>query len=590
MIVRVGKEKISLTDADLLGAGGEARVFRWRNLALKIFHAENPRKLLKVAQFPSGLPAELVAPLDLCTDPKGRTIGYTMRRIEGAEDLLRLSQRSFREGVIANGEVTALFRHLRAVVEKVHARGVVIGDFNDGNVLFKGRETFLIDADSMQFSRFACEVGHERFLDPRLYGVDLRERPCFSMETDWYAFAVLLFASLLYVHPYGGLHKSLPTLLRRAEARCSILRPEVQVPRAAVHWRVLPDDLLGWFERVFEKDERSPFFPEPLLELQWSRCRCGLEHARPVCPACASLGVVAARTALRISGRCAGRTVVRTHGRILAAAVQGGIQYLVDEDGVIRRENGEVVLREPRRPGMVFALAGRATWVGLGDRLLRIENEQVTARAGTATFQGRPAFAAAALGLHRIDGDWLMENDTRSGSILNGQTWLAAGERLGVGCYRAGLLTFWFLFRRGCAGLTSLPLPAIDGKLIDLTAVFDDRHALVGVATEKNGQRTHSLYLVDDSGKLRARAVGAPDSSRMLASIHGKALDQGRVVGLTDEGLLSLSIDEKVGLIGEGRLFTDTAPFSAADAELLVGPGGSLYVVTTQEIVQLTIQ
>ena len=392
------------------------------------------------------------------------------------------------------------------------------------------------------------------------------------------------------MHPYGGLHPSLPTLLRRAEARCSILRPEVQVPRAAVHWRVLPDELLHHFERVFEKNQRSCFFPERLLELHWSRCGCGLEHARPVCPACASLGVVAARPALRVSGRCTGRTIARTHGRILAATVQGGIQYLVEEDGLVRRENGEVVLREPRQPGMVFALAGRDTWVGLGRQLLRIEDERVKERTTTSTFQGRPAFAASPLGIYRLDGDWLMENDARSGSILQGQTWIAGGEGMGVGCYRAGLLTFWFFFRRGRAGLTPIDLPPIEGKLIELDAVFDGGHALIGVASEKSGHRTHALYLIDDSGRVRARASGAPDSARMLASIHGKALNDGRVVCLTDEGLLSLAVDEKAGLIGEGRLFTDTAPFCAADAQLLVGPGGSLYVVTTREIVQLTIQ
>ncbi len=470
----------------------------------------------------------------------------------------------------------------------MHARGVVIGDFNDGNVLFSGDRPWLIDADSMQFGAFACEVGHERFLDPRLYGVDLAARPAFSDESDWYAFCVLLFGSLLYVHPYGGLHRSLPTLLRRAEARCSILRADVQVPRAAVHWRVLPDELLGHFERVFEKDARMPFPPQ-LLDLRWSRCSCGLEHARPVCPACASLGVVAARAALRLSGRCTARLVARTHGRILAASALGGVQYVVEEDGLVRRENGEILLSTPRQPGTVFAIAGSATFIGVGRQLERVEAGRVTARASTETFGGRPAFAASPAGLHRLDGDWLIENDARIGSVLGGQTWIAAGDRLGVGLYRAGLLTFWFLFRRGRAGITRVELPPLDGRLIDIAAFFDDHHALVTTATEKDGRRRHSLHLIDESGRLRARASGAPDSARMLASIHGKALDHGRIACLTDEGLLSLAVDEKAGLIGEGRLYTDTAPFCSADAQLLPGPSGSVYVVTTQLIQPLTL-
>ena len=86
----------------------------------------------------------MVAPIDLVTDAKGKPIGFTMQHIEGAEDLLRLSQRRFREGVISNGEVTTLFSVLRALVEKSpRARGVeVIGDFNDSNVVFTADRSY----------------------------------------------------------------------------------------------------------------------------------------------------------------------------------------------------------------------------------------------------------------------------------------------------------------------------------------------------------------------------------------------------------------------------------------------------------------
>src|SRR4051812_31673265 len=102
MNLRIGKERVQLDDADLLGAGGEARVYRWRDRAVKIYHADATRKLAKIARFPSGLPAEVIAPLELVQDAKGKAVGFTMRRVDRAEDFLRLSQRSFREGVIGN--------------------------------------------------------------------------------------------------------------------------------------------------------------------------------------------------------------------------------------------------------------------------------------------------------------------------------------------------------------------------------------------------------------------------------------------------------------------------------------------------------
>ena len=185
-----------------------------------------------------------MSPSELATDKAGRVVGYLMPLVAGAEDFGRLAQRKWRLGVLSNAQLTSLFLSLHGLVDQVHAAQVVIGDFNDGNVLFAGGQPYLIDADSMQFGGFPCPVGHERFLDPRLYGVDLSTAPKFSEGSDWYAYAVLLFQSLLSVHPFGGTHSKFATLLRRAEARHSVMQSDVLVPRLAVPPKVLPDDLL----------------------------------------------------------------------------------------------------------------------------------------------------------------------------------------------------------------------------------------------------------------------------------------------------------------------------------------------------------
>ena len=38
MRVSIGKERVELTDVDLLGVGGEAQVFSWRGRAVKVYH------------------------------------------------------------------------------------------------------------------------------------------------------------------------------------------------------------------------------------------------------------------------------------------------------------------------------------------------------------------------------------------------------------------------------------------------------------------------------------------------------------------------------------------------------------------------
>ena len=94
MDVFFASARVRLKDADLLGEGGEARVYRFNDLALKVFHPVAPgtpeaavraQKLKKLAVFPSALPSEVVTPLSTLTDVSGATIGYAMRAVTGAD-------------------------------------------------------------------------------------------------------------------------------------------------------------------------------------------------------------------------------------------------------------------------------------------------------------------------------------------------------------------------------------------------------------------------------------------------------------------------------------------------------------------------
>lgn len=584
-------QRVRLNDSDLLGEGGEARVYRWKDLAVKVFHPVPPgqpaaaavrdQKLLKLARFPKGLPASVVSPLELAKDRKDAVVGYAMRAVEGGEDFARLSQRKWREQVVANPAVMGLFQQLAGTLRALHGQGVVAGDLNDGNVLFCGGATFLIDADSMQFDGLPCAVGHERFLDPRLYGVDLLAAPRFDAGTDWYSFAVMLFSSLLYVHPFGGTHAKLPTLLRRAEARHSILRPDVMVPRLAVAPKVLPDDALAFFQQVFEKDLRSAP-PESLLQLGWTRCGCGLEHARAVCPECHTLGPLVTRQVLRSQGRCTARTAFQTTGRVLFATMQGGLRYVAEEHGATTREDGSLVRHGDLSPGLRFAISGPSTWVADGrGRLERIVNGKVVEQAQTQVRGTVPVLAASSSSAYRQENEWLIEqfSGTRVGQVLEGQTWLWTGERLGLGFYRAGGFTCAFLLQTGRAGLRRLEGVSWTGRLVEADATFDARHALLTVVTEAGGVEQVHRWLFDEAGALVGQGHGG---SRGHAAILN-----GRVVLATDSGLCALKLDG--GHLLEALRFPDTQPFVSAGDELLPQPDGSLYVVGSRDITQLTL-
>src|SRR5882672_6178939 len=126
MDVFISNARVRLTDANLLGEGGEARVYRSGDRAVKIFHAPSADKAKKLAAFPSGLPREVIAPRELVHDKHGTVIGYAMPAIVGHDDLSRLANRRWREGAVSNSEVTSLFERLGDVLARLHAASVVV--------------------------------------------------------------------------------------------------------------------------------------------------------------------------------------------------------------------------------------------------------------------------------------------------------------------------------------------------------------------------------------------------------------------------------------------------------------------------------
>jgi len=535
--------RIRLEDRDLLGIGGEGRVFRAGDLALKIFFSMTNARKTKLAAFPSGLPDAVVGPRELCTDSRGNVVGFAMRALDGAVDIHRLGQRKWRDANMSANDVLATFRELAATVAALHARSIVVGDLNDGNVVVtrepgtpasqqqrkpQQREPlpawrpWLIDADSMQFASFPCVVAHERFLDPRLYGVDLAATRALSPESDFYALAVMLFASLLFVHPFGGAHASYSTMLRRAEARHSVLRGDVKLPHSATRPEVLPDDALHWFTDVFDRDARAPL-PPALLTTRFTRCTCGVEHARRVCPACAVL--------VAMSGEPSPRPPIKTLGRIR-------ITTMTREEGA-RFVSGSL------------------------DHASRIH----------------------------LDGAWLVRADgTRIGQILENQTHVRAGKTLGFAFYRAGLVTMSFVFDMARGPLRQLDLPHLQGRVVDWTASFDDGHVLFSIATEKDGRVIHATHLVDAKGAILASETGPAGSSPMLQGITGKCLHGGAVLVPTDDGLLLVRADRATRTFVPVRAFPETRDLVPPDADLAVGPGGSVYVVTHDRIVHLSFE
>lgn len=599
MRVTIEGAPVDLDDKDLVGEGGEARVYAaGADDVVKVFHSGAPAGLVALRQQKLQalrrltLPSSVMAPQALALGNNGEIVGYRMRRVRDAVDIARLA-RPASKALVSQQQTLEVFRSLLQTLRLLHAQGVVVGDLNDGNVLATpaAPAAFVIDVDSVQLPGLACPVAHERFLDPRLYGVALVDGPRFSADNDLYAFRVLLFQSLLCLHPYGGTTAALPTLLRRAEARHSALRSDVTVPRVALPAAALPDALLTDFAACFDDDRRCDFDAR-LLDFRFVRCACGLEHAHTICPACQARVARVAVPAVQVRGACTFEIIQR--GRAVTAAVAGGVlRFVVDNGDALRREDGSLVVNGSG-VAVSVGFVGRRTWLAsvvgtsaeLCAELCALEDGAVVDRTSTGVSQGVPVFAVSQSGLFRLHGDAIVHHDSgvTVGRAVPARTWLFADDDGCIAVWRAGNVARVVWCRPG-RGPSDVALPPITGRLRDLHVVSAERGAdgdecvLVCVASEEAGRVTHRLTRVSRTRGVLATLVGHPDDALALGSIRGKIVSGGQVLSVSKSGLVLLDGD-----LRETAVFNDTSDFVDDSVDILRGSGGDIFVVADAAI------
>jgi hypothetical protein len=619
--VYVKGHPLSLKPAMVVGQGGEAVIYKLKGgEALKAYMEPNDpiysgnqeaiagarlrldEYQTKLPVFPKNLPERVVKPVDLAYDNRsnGRIVGYTMPFLDGMETLLSYSDRKFRE--LANidpNQVVEIFRDLHGLVGQVHTAGVVIGDFNDLNVLVdRSNETHLVDADSMQFGQFPSRTFTARFVDPLLSETDrLVLKLPHREDSDWYAFTTMLFQSLLFINPYfGGVHKPRSGKSYRNDARVlqriSVFSPEVIYPKVAYPLTVLPDELLEHFQQVFEKDLRGDF-PDKLLEdLRWTRCsNCHLWHTRPVCPVCAAPGVV--KQTISVRGKVVATRFFQTQGRIIFATYQNSaVRYVYHEDGAYKREGDNLVLNGDLDGELRVRIWSDKTVFAKGNQLI------VTSPSGAREHQqtelvGRlPIFDANSQHLYWIDQGRLVRDGSLApvaiGETLPNQTLVWVGQRFGFGFYRAGALTRGLIFNAERGGINdTVPVPSIRGNLIDATCTFSDHLVWVIFAVSEQGVINHYCYVLSEKGELIAQvATTKGDGTWLGESIRGHLALGNYLYAATDSGIIRVGVSGKS--IRVDREFPDTQDFVSTETQLLPGKGG-ITAVSSREIVLLQL-
>lgn len=602
MDVYINQKRVRLRPQQAIGKGGEADVYRLnRTTAVKLFKPpshpdfegmaeaqQGARERLalhqqKLRQFPQSLPERVISPQALVMNQTGRRIlGYTMPLLTNTEVLLRYCDRKFRQTVDTQS-VIDLFLDLHETVAKLHFADVVIGDFNDLNILVQGTQAFVIDADSFQFGSFPCSVFTARFVDPLLCDPQGTQpmlcRP-YSWESDWYAFTVMLMQALLFVDPYGGVYKPsdpaqrLPAAARPLH-RVTVFHPQVRYPKPALPCDRLPEPLLDHFRRVFEQDWRGEFSRSLLENLQWHTCpSCGGEHARSTCPSCVkSVGIAPPTGGVQVT------TVLQTKGVILAAMLTAGqLQWLIWEQGQFKREDGTVVLTGDLSSEFDWHLQGQTTWIAQQGQVVGLPT---TERIAVDSYQGCAQFTVNDRHGYWLNQGQLMRDHAVVGEVLSGQTQFWVGPRFGLGFYRAGQLNGAFVFDADRSGINDrLSLPMGAGTVVAAHCTFSQSLGWLFVTLQDQGVLQQRCWVIAPTGQVIAQAEVGEWAATASGICPHWAVEEALFVA-TDEGIIRVQVEQ--GQLIVQRRFPETEPFVQSGYQLLATPQG-LYTVGSQTI------
>lgn len=617
MNVYLNGKQYRLDPSNSIGKGGEADIFAKGNMAFKIFkqpnhpdfsgfpHEQQAAKIRidehqrKLPAFPKNLPDRVMAPRGLLYNKNGKEIlGYVMPFLKGCEVLLKYSDRSYRQAGISNENVIEIFRDLRNSVKGIHKAGAIIGDFNDLNVMVKGSEAYIIDADSFQYGPYICHLFTERFVDPLLCDSNethpILMRP-HNEESDWYAYAIMLMQSLLYVGPYGGIYKPKDKSKRVKQAerplkRITIFDSEVKYPKPAISYDVLPDDMLQHFHLLFEEDKRGEF-PENLLDIRWTACsNCGTIHAKRVCPGCKTYSPTAIKETIRGNVKCV--RVFSTPGIIIYATVQNDkLKYLYHKDDRFIREGEIEVVRGQLVPTMRFRIKGKETLIGNNGQMISIVPGGQSEKIAVDSLNLLPLFDSNGNHKYWVSDGQLFRSDLigskHIGDVLRGQTLFWVGPNFGFGFYRAGAINVGFVFNANKGGINdTIKMPVISGQLIDATCYFAGNWAWFFYSTRERGKTINRCMIIKADGRVAESAEGIEGDGSWLSRIRGKAAAGNFLFAATDDGVVR--VEPFGGTLIVAKEFPDTESFVDSGNHLLVSKSG-LYVISKHEIRLLAI-
>ena len=299
---------------EVIGRGGEATIYKLEGqsgVLAKIYenqpNSEYARKLLWMRDHPPNDPtasqqhASLAWPIDLVYSNGGQLAGYLMPYIERAVTLLDVFNPRQRAQILPEFNRRYLHRaarNLAAAIGALHARGYVVGDINESNILVTPRALVtMIDTDSFQVREpsrtgalvYTCPVARQEYTPPELQGKSLKNTER-SPEQDAFGLGVLIYQMLMDGnHPFRARWLGLgepPPIEERIRKGCFPYRNPPICPVAPApntpSLDILHPAVTGLILRCFIGGHRSPQNrPSPG---EWEQAISEAENALIMCP------------------------------------------------------------------------------------------------------------------------------------------------------------------------------------------------------------------------------------------------------------------------------------------------------------------
>jgi DNA-binding helix-hairpin-helix protein with protein kinase domain len=264
-----------------IASGGEARIWSVKgrpDLLAKIYLKADPARETKLQAMLAAPPRSVQGHTAVAWPQallyQGRQfVGFVMPHLQHYQPIFNIYHPVKRKQSFAG--INAHFLHrtahnLAIAVATVHARGHLIGDLNESNILVNRHALVtLVDSDSFQITDsngvvYRCPVGKAEYTPPELQAVNFQTVNRLPAH-DHFGLAVLIFQLLMAgFHPYAGILTG-PTPVERIDLHCLkqgwfpyVANRFVIPPPNAPAFDLLHPGLQQLFRRCFVNGQQQP--------------------------------------------------------------------------------------------------------------------------------------------------------------------------------------------------------------------------------------------------------------------------------------------------------------------------------------------